>query len=36
VFVKDEKGEQFYCRVGNQTVPLSMGEAWNYCRVRWK
>jgi predicted HTH transcriptional regulator len=36
VFVKDEKGQQFYARVGNQTVPMSMEEAWNYCRVRWK
>jgi hypothetical protein len=36
IFVKDEKGEQFYARVGDQTVPLSPQEMWNYCRVRWK
>jgi predicted HTH transcriptional regulator len=35
IFVKDEKGQQLYIRANNQTVPLSMEEAWNYSRVRW-
>lgn len=36
IFVKEEKGQQFYARMGNQTVPLSMEETWNYCRARWR
>lgn len=35
ILVKDEKEQQLYIRANNQTVPLSMEEAWNYSRVRW-
>jgi type III restriction enzyme len=36
VFVNEERGQAFYVRANNQTVPLSMEEMLNYCRVRWR
>jgi hypothetical protein len=36
VFLKDIKGQQFHVCVCNQTVPMSIEEALNCCRVRWK
>ncbi|HEX6508483.1 MAG TPA: RNA-binding domain-containing protein [Chloroflexota bacterium] len=35
IFVKDDKGQQLFIRANNQTLPLSMEEAWNYSRIRW-
>ncbi|MFI5252371.1 MAG: Eco57I restriction-modification methylase domain-containing protein [Bacteroidota bacterium] len=36
IYVKDEKGEQFFVRTGNATNPLSMKEAVEYCKRKWK
>lgn len=35
IFVKGEKGQEFFIRANNQTMPLSMEEAWNYSLARW-
>jgi len=35
IYVKEDKGQAFYVRAGNQTVPLSMEEMFHYCRTRW-
>jgi type III restriction enzyme len=36
IFVSDDKNQQqLYIRTNNQTVGLSLEEAWNYSRMRW-
>lgn len=36
IFVTDDKNQQqLYIRTNNQTIGLSIEEAWNYCRIRW-
>lgn len=35
IFVKGERGQEFFIRANNQTMPLSMEEALNYARTRW-
>ncbi len=36
VYVREKDDEQLYVRMGNSSRPLSMREAVDYCKMRWK
>ena len=36
VFLKEGNDEVFYLRTGNSTRRLSIREAVQYCKIRWK